>query len=49
MIDNETTPNPSQVFNRKKHHKRTNYGFHHGAVAHTEQQAIEDHKMTFVK
>ena len=48
MNVNETTLSSKSQFVKLKHY-RSKYGFQHGALAHTEQQAIKDQKMTSLK
>ena len=45
---NETTLHPNNNF-KKVNHYRSMYGLQHGALAHTEQQAIKGPKITSVK
>ena len=48
MSANETTLHPNNTL-KKVNHYRSMYGLQHGALAHTEQQAIKDPKITSVK
>ena len=45
---NETTLHPNNNF-KKVNHYRSMYGLQHGALVHTEQQAIKGPKITSVK
>ena len=45
---NETTLHPNNNL-KKVNHYRSMYGHQHGALAHTEQQAIKGPKITSVK
>ena len=48
MSANETTLHPNNQF-IKVNHYRSMYGLQHGALAHTEQQAIKGPTITSVK